>query len=163
MLNLRRLSLPLCALALAACATTTPYQPLQKGEGYAEQKIESNRYRITFNGNIQTSKQTVENFMLYRAAEVTLANGNDYFVVADQATNGDTRYTQLFNGFGGDVFATRGLVGVGVGVGTAIPSTEYQAQADILIYKGKKPQNNPRAYDAREIKINLGPLIVRPK
>ena len=161
--NLHRLSLPLFALALSACVTTTPYQPLHKGEGYAEQKIESNRYRITFNGNSRTSKQTVENYMLYRAAEITLVNGSDYFTVADQNTDADTRYTQMFNGVGGDVFATRGMLGLGVGVGSSIPSTEYQAQADILIYKGKKPQSNPRAYDAREIQLNLGPLVKRPE
>jgi hypothetical protein len=153
----------LTVVTLSACATATPYQPLKSGEGYAEQKIESNRYRITFNGNSNTKKQAVENFMLYRAAEITLANGADYFVMADQNTEADTRYTQMFNGIGGDVFATRGMLGVGVGVGTSIPSTEYQAQADVLIYKGKKPENNPRAYDARQIQINLGPLIKRPQ
>ena len=163
MKNRRLLSLSLITLALSACVTTTPYQPLQKGQGYAEQKLESNRYRVTFNGNAQTSKQTVENYMLYRAAEITLANGADYFVMADQNTDADTRYTQIFNGVGGDVFASRGLLGIGVGVGNSIPSTEYQAQTDILIYKGKKPLNNSRAYDARELQINLGPLITRPK
>lgn len=163
MMIIRPLIYTLTAFALAACATTTPYQPLKDGEGYAEQKIESNRYRITFNGNSRTTKQVVENFMLYRAAEITLANGAQYFVIADQNTGADTRYTQLFNGVGGDVFATRGLLGIGVGVGTAVPSTEYQAQADVLIYKGKKPEDNPKAYDARQIQLNLGPLITRPK
>lgn len=161
--TIRHLIFPLLSLSLVACATTTPYQPLQKGEGYAEQKIESNRYRVTFNGNFRTNKQTVENYMLYRAAELTLSNGGTYFVVADRNTDADTRYTQTYSGVAGDVFATRGLFGVGVGVSNAIPNTEYQAQADILIYKGKKPENNPRAYDAREIQINLGPLVTRPK
>lgn len=163
MMTIRPLIYTLTAVALAACATTSPYQPLKDGEGYAEQKIESNRYRITFNGNSRTTKQTVENFMLYRAAEITLTNGAQYFVMTDQNTEADTRYTQVFNGVGGDVFATRGLLGVGVGVSNSIPSTEYQAQADVLIYKGKKPENNPKAYDARQIQINLGPLITRPK
>ncbi len=163
MIIIRPLVSAFVAITLAACATATPYKPLEKGEGYAEQKIESNRYRITFNGNSRTTKQMVENFMLYRAAEITLANGGQYFVMTDQNTEADTRYTQVFNGVGGDVFATRGLLGVGIGVSNSIPSTEYQAQADVLIYKGKKPDNNPKAYDARQIQINLGPLITRPK
>lgn len=161
MKTIRMFCLMLCTAVAAACATATPYQPLRKGEGYAEQKIESNRYRVTFDGNFRTNKQTVENYLLYRAAEITLANGGNYFIVADQNTEADTRYTQTFSGVGSDVFATRGLLGVGVS--TAIPTTEYQAQADILIYKGKKPENNPRAYDAREIQTNLGALITRPK
>ncbi|MFW2344234.1 MAG: CC0125/CC1285 family lipoprotein, partial [Brevundimonas mediterranea] len=41
-------------LALAACATATPYQPAGfNGErgGYAEQRVENNRYRVSFAGN----------------------------------------------------------------------------------------------------------------
>ena len=38
------------ALALTACATAAPYQPLQRGSavsgGFSEQQVESNRWRI---------------------------------------------------------------------------------------------------------------------
>ncbi len=42
------------ALALTACATATPYQPLKTSGldsgGFSELKISSDRYRITFRG-----------------------------------------------------------------------------------------------------------------
>ena len=161
-ISLRFLSAVL-PLALAACATVTPYQPLQRGEGYAEQRIESNRYRVRFAGNSQTSRQTVETYLMYRAAEVTLSNGYDYFIQADRNTEAQTRYTETVSGF--DDFGPfwRPRFGFGVGVGTSIPSTEYQADVDILMFKGKKPLNDTRAFDAREVKSNLEAQILRPE
>ena len=47
------------ALALGACATATPYQPAgYNGErgGYAEQRLEANRYSVSFSGNSVTSR-----------------------------------------------------------------------------------------------------------
>lgn len=154
----------LVVLGLAACVTATPYQPMVKGEGYAEQKIESNRYKIRFAGNSSTPKQTVENYLLYRSAEVAIANGYDYFVLTERDTDKETRYTQTNTGYGygGGWWGWYPRSSVGVGVGTAIPSTEYEAQADILVFKGKKPEADAKAYDAREVKQNLEALVVRP-
>jgi hypothetical protein len=38
----------------------------------------------------------------------------------------------------------------------------YDATAEIVMYKGAKPQNDPRAFDAHEVMQNLGPNIQRP-
>ena len=42
----------LSALALTACASLAPYgqQRGSGGQGYSERRIESNRYRVTYNG-----------------------------------------------------------------------------------------------------------------
>ncbi|MDZ4076880.1 MULTISPECIES: CC0125/CC1285 family lipoprotein [Hydrocarboniphaga] len=155
------------ALALAACATATPYQPVGKsGSGYAEQRLESNRYKITFAGNSITPRQTVENYLLYRSAEVTLQNGYDYFVLADNNTDSQTSYSQTFGGgFGSYYWGPWGGPGWGWGgsTGTSIPRTEYQAQANILVFKGEKPANDPKAFNAHEVKANLESVIVRPQ
>lgn len=154
----------LLALGLAACATATPYQPLKDGRGYSEQKLESNRYKIAFAGNSQTPKQTVENYLLYRAAELTLQKGYDYFVLVQQGTDAETRYTQTFSGgFGFGTYSWYPRSTFGLGVGTSIPSTEFQAEANILLYKGKKPEADVKAFNAREIKGNLESLVVRPQ
>lgn len=161
--NTRYLALSL-ALLLSACATATPYQPEKDGRGYAEQKLESNRYKVTFSGNSQTPKKTVENYLLYRAAEVTLLNNYDYFIMAQQGTDADTRYSQSFSGFSNfGYYSWYPRSSLGVGVGTSIPSTEYQAEANIVMFKGKKPDSEVKAFDARELKANLESLLVRPK
>ena len=66
---------------LAGCGTATPYQPATDGQGYAEQALERDRYRVTFVGNSLTSRETVENYLLFRAAEVTMSKGFDHFVM----------------------------------------------------------------------------------
>lgn len=44
-------------LLLAACGTATPYQPALDGYGFKEQKIEGNRYRVSFSGNSLTPRE----------------------------------------------------------------------------------------------------------
>jgi hypothetical protein len=149
-------------LLLVACATATPYQPSDKGQGYAEQRLESNRYKIMFAGNSSTPRQTVENYLLYRAAEVTLQNGYDYFVLADSNTDSQTSYTQT-GSFGWYTWYPYGGPFVGAAGGTAYPRTEYEAQANILVFKGDKPSDNLKAFDARQVKANLESLIQRPQ
>src|SRR3546814_12577753 len=92
---------------LTACATTTPYQPVRDGYGYQDQRIEGNRYRVTFAGSTAKPRQTVENYLLYHAAELKLARGNDYFIVTQSSTRG--------NGKPGSALSA-GLGGVGFGL-----------------------------------------------
>lgn len=151
-------------LMLMACATVTPYQQRHDGLGYEEQTLESTRLRVSFTGSRKTPRETVENYLLYRAAELTLARGYDYFVMASSSTQaGRDKSPTLSFGIGGFGFGSRSGVGLGVGTSTA-PTTgvEYTAQAEVVFHKGVKPADDPRAFDAREVRDNLEPRIVRP-
>ncbi len=158
-------------LALAACGGPTPYQPALPGYdefGFREQRIEGNRYRVSFAGNSLTPRETVENYLLYRSAEVTLAQGADFFVVAERDTEPSTSYRGTGSGLGGFGgvgygWGRRSSVFTGVGIDTADPVTRYRAYADIVIYGGRKPDNEPRAYDARQILESLKGVIRRPE
>ena len=82
------------AALLTACATATPYQPASTANlrnGFSEQKIENDRVKVTFDGNSLTDRQTVETYLLYRAAELTKAQGYDYFILTDRATDKKSR------------------------------------------------------------------------
>ena len=146
----------LAATALAACAMATPYQPLRGGEGYSEQKLEANRYRVVFAANSATPRQKAQDYVLLRAAELTLAQGYDYFVLTGQSTGADPRgsSSSLSFGFGGFSFGGGGGVGAGVGVGTG-GGVDYTQIADIVMFKGAKPANDPGAFDAHAVKENL--------
>ena len=110
---MKRMTLPsvrhglLCASAviLAACATATPYQPASEPgayDGFSEQMIENDRARISFAGNSLTKRDTVENYLLYRAAETAVERGYDWFELQerDTETNTRVRVTSTGAGFG---------------------------------------------------------------
>lgn len=158
----RGLAALLATLLLAGCATVTPYQPMKNGQGYGDQRIENNRYRINFAGNSTTPRETVENYLLFRAAELTLQQGYDYFVMSGSDTEKQTRYQQTVSAVGGYGWYSR-YYGLGTGVSTAYPVNEYQAQAYVTMYKGKRPAESADAFDARQVRDNLGPLIKYPE
>lgn len=138
----------------------------ESGNGYSEQKLESGRYRVTFAGNSLTRKETVENYMLYRAAELTLSTGNDYFQVVVRDTDKSTAYRNSGPDVG--VFGGRGGWGGGAGwrMGSAYsfaePEQSFTIAVEILLKRGTKPEGDANAYDAKEVLSSLGPAIVRP-
>ncbi len=167
------------ALALSACATATPYMPQTPGnhEGYAEYRVASDRWRVTFAGNSVTSRDTVEMYLLYRAAELTLQNGADWFETVDRSTQRDTRYVGTPDPFwSGSAwgpywhpswrFYHRG----GWSRWDPMWSHEldvqeisrYEADAEIIIHHGTRPAGEPHAFNAREVIDNLGPRIRHP-
>jgi hypothetical protein len=179
--RLRGLLAPVAAaLVVAACTTATPYQPLgTRGAsgGYTEQRIETNRYRVAFVGNDYTSRQRVENYLLYRAAELTLANGYDGFTIARRDTERDVD-TRLVGGMGPypywrPYWRYRGYYGWRhwdpwygdpfwadrVDVRTVV---SYEATAEIVMFRGARP-GDPMSFDARQVIANLRPTIVVPK
>ena len=170
------LIISLAALGLAACATSTPYQPAAgTGYGFSEQRIEENRYRVTFRGNSSTTRETVENSLLFRAAELTLQNGYDYFVAVENDTEASRSYSRstspaLFGrysyGYPGGYYAFP-YCAYGFGWGYPYDSytreiTRYSAVAFISMHRGQKPADNPQAFDARSVIENLRPVVLGP-
>jgi len=153
-------------LLAAACASPTPYAPRESGEGYSEQQLERNRYRVSFAGNSITPRETVETYLLYRAAEITLESGHDYFRIVDRDTEkstvywntGSLAYDRRFARYGG----YGGLHG-GVTTSRSYPNSSYEAIATILVFSGEPPADDDNAYDARDLSRRLGPGILRPR
>jgi len=90
------------AAILSACATSTPYQPASTPggfDGFSQTLIENDRARITFGGNSLTKRETVENSLLYRAAEMTVERGFDYFVLAERDVEENKRVRVQSSGF----------------------------------------------------------------
>ncbi len=167
----------LAGLLLAACATSTPYGPATSKNpfGFSDQKIEDNRYRIVFRGNSSTEREAVETYLLYRAAELTLQNGFDYFVVTEQDTEESRRYSSTGNpAFFGRYYYGYGpyccafpYYAYGFGWGSPYNSgfetreiTRYSAIAFVTMHKGPKPTDDPQAFDARSVVDNLRSYVV---
>lgn len=168
-------------LLLAACATSTPYGPASGNNpyGFSDQKIEDGRYRIVFRGNSSTTRESVETFLLYRAAELTVENGFDYFVVSEQDTEANKRYStspnpafygRYYYGYGPYCCAFPyyaygfGWGGAGYGDYSTREYTRYTAIAFVSMHKGQKPADNPEAFDARSVIDNLRAYVIaQPK
>ncbi len=166
----------LAAVFVAACATSTPYGPASGGNpyGFSDQKIEDNRYRIVFRGNSSTNREAVETYLLYRAAELTVQNGFDYFIVSEQDTEANKRYSASPN----PAFYGRYNYGYGpyccafpyyaYGWGWGSPYndfaareyTRYTAIAFVTMHKGTKPADDSEAFDARSVMENLRSYVV---
>ena len=84
-------------LGLAACATPTPYQPFRLYRaggvhgGYFEDRLGPNHFLVRFHGNSMTSREGVEQALLYRAAKLSLQNGFDHFVIVGPTTTQNVR------------------------------------------------------------------------
>jgi len=158
----RGLAFGLALGMLAACAQPTPYQPARDGYGYTEQQIEDNRYRVAFAGNDVTAPDTVQNYLLYRAAELTLDRGYDYFVVVDRQLDRSTTYWGYADPrFGAGYWNRwdRDWVGLGMSTYSARPIDRYTAYADIVMFQGDKPEGEVHAYDGRDVLRRLHPTI----
>jgi len=92
--TLKKLMMTAGVIVLTACASATPYQPSTHADarnGFSETQIENDRVRITFDGNSLTKRETVETYLIFRAAELTKQNGYDYFTLTDRAVDKETR------------------------------------------------------------------------
>jgi hypothetical protein len=177
------------AAGLSACETATPYQPYVRGQatsgGYSETRIEPDRWRVNFSGNSMTKRETVEGYLLFRAAELTLQNGYDWFSIVDRHTDRNARtYVEpdpLYNPWYGPGFGywrpSWRFRGRGFGWRTWDPwygdpfwadridvrtVQSFEASAEITTHKGAKPAGDPRAFDARAVVDNLRPRIQYP-
>lgn len=176
-MNMRQISkatIAAAALGLAAaCTTVTPYQPIGNNGGFSDQKLDEGRYRVTAEGNSSTDRTTVENYVLYRAAEITLREGGDYFIVVDSNTEAMRRFittgTSFGRGFGrrgffyGHGYYSRFGAGFGSTHATTRERRSYTVGAIIDIRRGDKSSGDGTAYDARQVIDNLNPTLVRPQ
>ncbi len=70
----------LLAIGLAACGRRRRISRRRRAAfGYSEERLDQNKFRVTFRGNSLTPRETVEDYLLYRAAELTLQNGFTHF------------------------------------------------------------------------------------
>jgi len=154
------------AAALAACGSLSTYKPKGPGEssGYTDERLAENRYRITYAGTTATRRETVENFLLRRSAEVTLHAGYRHFVFDTRDTEAKTYYRSDFD-YGpyygwywrswpwapGWPYPPRWRES------ETIPVTRYTAYAEIVLLPEADAAKEPRALDAADLLTRLAP------
>ncbi len=148
------------ALALSGCASLAPYGAQQGpgGQGFSEQRIETNRYRVTYNG--VGAPGPVADFALLRAADLTTQEGYDWFEVVQAWTDGrpggagGVRPSVSIGG-GSSRYGGYSASGVGVGVGLNLSGPQPTSTTlEVVLGRGTKP-DRPSAYDARSIQASI--------
>ncbi|HEX4273307.1 MAG TPA: hypothetical protein VHZ32_18085 [Rhizomicrobium sp.] len=170
----RAFPLLVAAGLLAGCMTPTPYAPRTEGQktGYTDRALTQTRYRVTFTGNSVTPRETVESFLLLRAAEVTRAAGYSAFMFDTRNTRANHSYDVIgpqpgpgpywggfrrgFGGWGGWGFAYDPAVDV-------VVRTNYEAYAEIVLLTPDQAAKEPRAINAADVISHLGPDAVAPQ
>jgi hypothetical protein len=183
----------LVAVALAAatigCTTATPYQPEGPGQrvagGYSEERLAEARYRVNFAGNSLTSRDRVEGYLLYRAAELTVQNGYDWFLIIDRLTEreADTYvepdpFYDPWYGRGYGYWRPHWRYWYGGAWEVWHPEyggpfwanrvdirtvERFEAHAEIVMRRGSRPAEEERAFDARQVMADLGPTLEWPE
>ncbi|QNL18469.1 hypothetical protein HXX25_03425 [Hyphobacterium sp. CCMP332] len=144
---------------LTSCASApTTYAPSAgSNRGYSERQIESDRFRIRFDGGSDVSFEELEDLALLRAAELTLERGGDWFEIVSRSSDGDDDRPVRVGGSVGQTFGSRRYSGssVGLGIQFAPGAGDKTIFLEILIRSGPRP-DLPDAYDARQIVQRLG-------
>ena len=144
------------ALALSACASLAPYGPQQsaRGQGFSEQQIESNRFRVTYNG-VGAAGPVVDR-ALFRAGQLTVDQGYDWFEVTQRWIDGRPDSAggvrpSVSIGAGSSRYGGYRSSGVGVGLGFDLSGPQPTSTTlEIVMGRGAKP-DRPDAYDARRV------------
>ena len=126
---------------------------------------------MTPSGNSATDRETVENFLLMRAAQVTVQSGYSHFLFDTRDTKAQTRYDAIPTGpglgygagfgygFGRGYWRFRPQWGYG-GFGTdvdIVSSTKYESYAEIVLLSDEQAVHEPRALDARAVIAHMPP------
>lgn len=161
---MKRLALGLIAasaLTLSACASLAPYGPQTgpNGQGFSEQRIESNRFRVTYRG--VGAPGPVADYALLRAAQLTTQQGFDWFEVTQRWIDGRPDSAggvrpSVSIGGGSSRYGGYSASGVGVGVGLNLSGPSPTSTVlEIVMGRGQRP-DRPNAYDARGVQDSLG-------
>jgi len=166
--------------ALAACVTSGTYQPADAGAGqagYAETRLYEGAWRVEFVGDDFTSRETVETYLLYRAAELTAESGYDWFASTALEVSEETaiiveavrpqdyrarywnpRWRRRSRFFWSDLDPV-GPIPREAREPHVWNSVHYSATAEIRLGRGPIPEG---AFDARQTLAQFESSIVRP-
>ena len=160
-MNRKIFVLAICGALLSACASGPAYRPAVEPDdyGYRDTLLTSDRYRVSFSGDSGMARETVENFALFRAADVAVNRGATRFRINSRETSPVTSYsgggpsTSIGYGWGYPFWGTS----IGYSTGGA-SRTRYETVLEIQI-GDEVPEQGQDVYNATELKRNLSTAV----
>ena len=153
----------------SAPAADAPMVPPAKPGVFSLQKRDATRYHLTVSGHKFTSRDAIEKYLLYRAAQLTLEQRNSWFTLIESRSKGDTvpvpkpdpagfRYSfrmaywrPVWRYKTADAPAWKSwspFSSVAFFGGDPKSVTEFEASADIVLHKGIMNDADPLAFEA---------------
>ena len=154
--------------SMPATAQTPPVLAPAKPGVYSETKLNATSYRLTVKGHAFTSRDAVERYLLYRAAELTQERHFQWFTLAESRRKGDTapllkpdpaglRYSfrlgswrpawryKLTGSSAWNRWSPFSNAAFFVGDPKSI--TDFEVSADIVMHTGMMDDSNPLAFE----------------
>jgi hypothetical protein len=167
------LGAPCVAQAPAATApSNAPEVPAAKPGVFSLQKRTAARFHLAVAGHTFTSRDAIEKYLAYRAAELTLDQKNSWFILLEARSKGDTvpvpksdpaglRYSFRMDYWrpmwrykiaGAPAWKSWSpFSGVAFFGGDPKTVTDFEVSADIVLHKGMMDDANPLAFDASAV------------
>jgi hypothetical protein len=141
---------------LGGCATK--YQQMGLTGGVAAEPLMTDIYRIVARGNGYTSADRVQDFVLLKAAETTLAAGGSHFLILEQSDRtkvdiGQTPGVVQTNVYGNSAFTT---YTPGSTYNIVKPGEAVMIRV-LRVVPGQTPP--PGGFSAQDISNNIGPRL----
>jgi hypothetical protein len=147
-------------LAFALCACTTPYGEMGLLGGVSATQIDANTLQIAARGNGYTGSDTIQRYVLLRAAEETAKRGFDLFLIVSSKDVTQTLYS--VSSSGNSVSSSTHSVTMTTSSGLAIPVPLPGEDVLVKMFKGEKPADAPpNLYKASEVIQYVGPTVKR--
>jgi len=91
------LGLALTILISSGCATTydTEKSNLTEGLGFHQEQLKKDVWKVEFTGNAYTNTETRNNYVLKKAAQITIKENYSFFKVTQRASEKDIKETGL--------------------------------------------------------------------
>lgn len=150
-------------LTLSGCFGPSTYHPYNGNDGYTDTQLNNTLYEVRFYGNDMTSKDATYNMMLYRASQIALNGGYDYFRVLNSRF---ATQTETFTNPGEkDTYVTKRKHHKVKTTTYTPPSTETYTRYTAIMRIRLLAHNirSSRVYNARTLRNSLHTQINWPK
>jgi hypothetical protein len=139
------------AITFAILGCASPYQSYGFAGGFKETQLDTNVWRVFFEGNGYTQSDRAEDFAMLRSAELTLANGFTHFAFSSSKTGKDiSTYSRPVRVYSSDTSSAIRVTG-----GTTEIISKPTATNIVVMFKGK-PELNSAIFDATFICNSIG-------
>ena len=167
---MKRAAAAILALGLAACRTAD-HAPsvvdVTLAGAVSDQRLDDTHFRLVFVGRDISSRRQVDEYLLYRAAELATVQGYGWFEMAGRRAH-NAGGAHASQGFWRPSWTVKTRPGVGPwaarpwGAYDIERFESYQASVEVVVGRGARPANDPWAYDAVAVMKMLDVQAARP-